>query len=39
MLKALLIDDEERATDALRLMIEKAVPEIAQVKVGGRNDT
>lgn len=33
MLKALLIDDEERATDALRLMIEKAVPEIAQVKV------
>ena len=33
MLKVLLIDDEERATDALRLMIEKAVPEIAQVKV------
>jgi len=33
MLKALLIDDEERATDSLRLMIEKTVPEIAQVKV------
>ncbi|GAB2835632.1 MULTISPECIES: LytR/AlgR family response regulator transcription factor [Ferruginibacter] len=33
MLKALLIDDEERATDSLRLMIEKAVPEIMQVKV------
>ena len=33
MLKALLIDDEERATDSLRLMIEKAVPEITQVKV------
>ena len=33
MLKALLIDDEERATDSLRLMIEKAVPEILQVKV------
>jgi two-component system LytT family response regulator len=33
MLKALLIDDEERATDALRLMIEKTVPEIGQVKV------
>jgi two-component system LytT family response regulator len=33
MLKALLIDDEERATDSLRLMIEKAVPEIVQVKV------
>jgi len=33
MLKALLIDDEERATDALRLMIEKTVPEITQVKV------
>jgi len=33
MLKVLLIDDEERATDALRLMIEKAVPEITQVKV------
>lgn len=31
MLKVLLIDDEERATDALRLMIEKAVPEIQQV--------
>lgn len=33
MLKVLLIDDEERATDALRLMIEKAVPEIQQVMV------
>jgi len=33
MLKALLIDDEERATDSLRLMIEKLVPEIMQVQV------
>lgn len=33
MLKVLLIDDEERATDALRLMIEKAVPAIQQVMV------
>lgn len=33
MLKALLIDDEERATDALRLMIEKVVPEIGQLLV------
>ena len=33
MLKVLLIDDEERATDALRLMIEKAIPEIKQVMV------
>lgn len=31
MLKVLLIDDEERATDALRLMIEKAVPSIKQI--------
>ncbi|MBE7169247.1 MAG: response regulator transcription factor [Williamsia sp.] len=31
MLKVLLVDDEERATDALRLMIQKAVPEIQQV--------
>jgi two-component system LytT family response regulator len=31
MLKVLLIDDEERATDALRLMIEKTSPEISQV--------
>ncbi|HET9429877.1 MAG TPA: LytTR family DNA-binding domain-containing protein, partial [Chitinophagaceae bacterium] len=31
MLKVLLIDDEERATDSLRLMIEKAIPEIDQV--------
>jgi len=33
MLKVLLIDDEERATDALRLMIEKTIPEIHQVMV------
>ncbi len=33
MLKALLIDDEERATDSLRLMIEKMVPEIKQVRM------
>lgn len=33
MLKALLIDDEERATDSLRLMIEKMVPAIGQVRV------
>ena len=33
MLKVLLIDDEERATDALRLMIEKTIPEIQQVIV------
>lgn len=33
MLKALLIDDEERATDALRLIIEKTIPEIQQVYV------
>jgi two-component system, LytTR family, response regulator len=33
MLKVLLIDDEERATDALRLMIDKTVPEIQQVFV------
>jgi len=33
MLKVLLIDDEERATDALRLMIEKMIPEIKQVFV------
>jgi len=33
MLKVLLIDDEERATDALRIMIQKAIPEISQVMV------
>jgi len=33
MLKVLLIDDEERATDALRLMIEKTVPAIKQIMV------
>ena len=32
-MKALLIDDEERATDVLRLMIEKFIPEISQVWV------
>jgi two-component system LytT family response regulator len=31
MLKVLLIDDEERATDSLRLMIQKTIPEIGQV--------
>ncbi len=31
MIKALLIDDEERATDSLRIMIEKFIPEIASV--------
>lgn len=33
MLKVLLIDDEERATDSLRLMIEKTIPEVGQVMV------
>jgi two-component system LytT family response regulator len=33
MLKVLLIDDEERATDSLRLMIQKSLPEIGQVMV------
>ena len=33
MLKALLIDDEERATDSLRLIIEKMIPQINQVRV------
>ncbi len=33
MVKALLIDDEERATDSLRIMIEKMVPEIEMIKV------
>jgi len=33
MLKVLLIDDEERATDALRMMIEKCIPEITQIFV------
>ena len=32
MLKALLIDDEERATDALQIMIEKTVPDIGEIK-------
>jgi two-component system, LytTR family, response regulator len=33
MLTTLLIDDEERATDALRLMIDKFIPEIGKVLV------
>src|SRR6186997_2106664 len=33
MLKVLLIDDEQRATDALRLMIVKTIPEIGEVMV------
>jgi two-component system LytT family response regulator len=33
MLKVLLIDDEQRATDALRLMIVKTIPEIDEVMV------
>ncbi len=33
MLKVLLIDDEQRATDALRLMILKTVPEVNEVIV------
>jgi len=33
MLKVLLIDDEQRATDALRLMIIKTIPEIGEVMV------
>lgn len=32
MLKVLLIDDEERATDSLQRMIEKFIPEIEYVK-------
>lgn len=33
MLKVLLIDDEQRATDALRLMIIKTIPEIGEIMV------
>jgi two-component system, LytTR family, response regulator len=33
MLKVVLIDDEQRATDALRLMIAKTIPEIDEVMV------
>jgi two-component system LytT family response regulator len=33
MIKALLIDDEVRATDSLQLMIERFVPEISQLWV------
>jgi len=33
MLKVLLVDDEQRATDALRLMIIKTIPEISEVMV------
>ena len=32
MIKALLIDDEERAIDSLQLMIEKFIPEIGEIK-------
>lgn len=32
MIKALLIDDEERATDSLQIMIEKFIPEISQAR-------
>lgn len=32
MIKALLIDDEERAIDSLQLMIEKFIPEIDQIR-------
>lgn len=32
MIKALLVDDEERAVDSLQLMIEKFIPEIEQVR-------
>ncbi len=34
MIKAVIIDDEQRATDALRLMIEKFVPDITKVHTG-----
>jgi two-component system LytT family response regulator len=33
MLKVLLIDDEQRATDALRLMIIKTIPEVSEVMI------
>lgn len=33
MLKVLLIDDEQRATDALRLMIIKTIPEVREVMI------
>lgn len=33
MIKALLIDDEERATDSLKIMIEKFIPEIEFVSI------
>ncbi len=33
MLKVLLIDDEQRATDALRLMMVKTIPEIGEIMV------
>lgn len=32
MLNVLLIDDEERATDSLRMMIERLIPEIHEVR-------
>ena len=33
MLKVLLVDDEQRATDALRLMMVKTIPEITDIMV------
>src|SRR3546814_11361242 len=33
MIKTLLLDDEERATDSLQLMIEKFIPSIGRVWV------
>jgi two-component system, LytTR family, response regulator len=33
MLKVLLVDDEQRATDALRLMMVKTIPEISEIMV------
>lgn len=33
MLKVLLIDDEQRATDALRLMIVKTIPEVQEIMI------
>lgn len=32
MIKALLVDDEERAIDSLQLMLEKFIPEIGQIQ-------
>ncbi len=33
MLKVLLIDDEERATDSLRIMIERSIPDVQKIYV------